>query len=47
MESLSGGQSGILFPRHALHASRLTFPHNATTLTVESPLPPDLASLLL
>lgn len=32
-------------PRHALHAHRLTFPHPRTRrpVTVESPLPPDLA----
>ncbi len=33
-------------PRHALHAHRLTFPHPRTRepMTVESPLPPDLAN---
>jgi 23S rRNA pseudouridine1911/1915/1917 synthase len=33
-------------PRHALHAHRLTFPHPVTRdpITVESPLPPDLAA---
>ena len=36
----------LQFPRHALHACKLTFPHNGTTLTVESPLPPDLDNLL-
>jgi 23S rRNA pseudouridine1911/1915/1917 synthase len=35
-------------PRHALHAHRLTFPHPLTrkTVTVESPLPPDLTAHL-
>jgi 23S rRNA pseudouridine1911/1915/1917 synthase len=36
------------FPRHALHAHRLTFPHPVTRapITVESPLPPDITAHL-
>ena len=33
-------------PRHALHACRLSFPWRGGTVTVESPLPPELAALL-
>ena len=35
-------------PRHALHAHRLSFPHPTTkqTMTVESPLPPDLTAYI-
>jgi 23S rRNA pseudouridine1911/1915/1917 synthase len=37
----------LRLPRQALHASRLTIPHPATgvPITLESPLPPDLAAL--
>ena len=33
--------------RHALHACSLTFPHAGQEITVQSPLPPELAALLL
>ncbi len=38
----------MLLPRHALHAARLTFPHpdGGAPVTVESPLPGDLAAFL-
>ena len=36
----------LVIPRHALHAARLTFPWLDRELTVESPLPADLAALL-
>lgn len=36
----------LLLPRHALHACRLTFPWRGGTVTVESPLPADMAALL-
>ncbi len=38
----------LILPRHALHASRLEFPHPRTEkmLCVECPLPPDLLALL-
>ena len=36
------------FPRQALHAARITFPHprSGNSMTFEAPLPPDFASLL-
>ena len=36
----------LVIPRHALHAYRLTFPWRGRDITVESPLPPDLAALV-
>lgn len=36
----------LILPRHALHACRLSFPWKGHTVTVESPLPQDMASLL-
>ena len=36
----------LLLPRHALHACRLTFPWQGKMITVESPLPDDMAGLL-
>ena len=36
----------LILPRHALHACRLSFPWRGRTVTVESPLPQDMASLL-
>ncbi|HVK85532.1 MAG TPA: pseudouridine synthase [Kofleriaceae bacterium] len=37
----------FVLPRHALHAARVTFPHpDGHAVTVEAPLPPDLARLL-
>lgn len=39
-------QRRLLLPRHALHACRLTFPWQGENITVESPLPPDMAALL-
>ena len=36
----------LILPRHALHACRLSFPWQGRTITVESPLPQDLAALL-
>lgn len=37
----------LILPRHALHACRLTFPWRGGDITVESPLPADMAALLL
>ena len=34
------------FPRQALHAARITFPHRGANVTVESPLPDDMRSLI-
>lgn len=39
-------QRRLLLPRHALHACRLTFPWQGSEITVESPLPADMAALL-
>lgn len=39
-------QRRLLLSRHALHACRLTFPWQGTEITVESPLPADMAALL-
>lgn len=39
-------QRRLLLPRHALHACRLTFPWAGRDISVESPLPPDMAALL-
>lgn len=36
----------LILPRHALHACRLSFPWQGCTITVESPLPQELAVLL-
>ncbi len=36
----------LLLPRHALHACRLTFPWLGRVISVESPLPDDMAALL-
>lgn len=36
----------LILPRHALHACRLSFPWQGRTITVESPLPQDMAALL-
>ena len=36
----------LLLPRHALHACRLTFPWQGREISVESPLPADMAALL-
>ena len=36
----------LVLPRHALHACSLTFPWRGELITVESPLPGDMASLL-
>ncbi len=36
----------LMLPRHALHACRLTFPWQGKMITVESPLPDDMAGLL-
>ena len=36
----------LLFPRHALHANRLTFPWRGKEITVESPLPGDMETLM-
>lgn len=36
----------LVLPRHALHACRLTFPWCGELITVESPLPEDMAGLL-
>lgn len=36
----------LILPRHALHACRLSFPWRGRTVTVESSLPQDMASLL-
>lgn len=36
----------LYLPRHALHACRLSFPRHGELVTVESPLPPDMRSLL-
>ncbi len=36
----------LILPRHALHACRLSFPWLGRTITVESPLPQDMAALL-
>lgn len=36
----------LILPRHALHACRLTFPWEGEEITVESPLPADMAALL-
>ncbi|MDO5450626.1 MAG: RluA family pseudouridine synthase [Akkermansia sp.] len=36
----------LTIPRHALHACRLTFPWRGRDITVESPLPLDLAALV-
>jgi 23S rRNA pseudouridine1911/1915/1917 synthase len=36
----------LIFPRHALHACRLTFPWRGLEITVESPLPADMENLL-
>jgi 23S rRNA pseudouridine1911/1915/1917 synthase len=37
----------FILPRHALHASRVTFPHpTGPKITADAPLPPDMASLL-
>lgn len=40
-------QRRLLLPRHALHACRLTFPWLGREITVESPLPQDMAELLV
>lgn len=39
-------QRRLILPRHALHACRLTFPWGGREISVESPLPADMASLL-
>ncbi len=39
-------QRRLLLPRHALHACRLTFPWQGREISVESPLPQDMAALL-
>ena len=39
-------QRRLILPRHALHACRLTFPWQGRLITVESPLPADMAELL-
>lgn len=39
-------QRRLILPRHALHACRLTFPRQGREITVESPLPADMAELL-
>ncbi len=39
-------EASLLLPRHALHACRLRFPWRGQEITVESPLPDDMASLL-
>lgn len=39
-------QQRLLLPRQALHAYRLTFPWQGREITVESPLPQDMAQLL-
>lgn len=39
-------QRRLILPRHALHACRLTFPWQGREITVESPLPADMAELL-
>ena len=36
----------LILPRHALHACRLSFPSQGRSITVESPLPKDIADLL-
>ena len=37
----------LIFPRHALHACRLTFPWQGREIVVESPIPADMAALLV
>ena len=39
-------QRRLILPRHALHACKLTFPWREQSITVESPLPEDMAELL-
>lgn len=39
-------QHRLLLPRHALHACRISFPWNGEMVTVESPLPQDMLTLL-
>ena len=39
-------QRRLILPRHALHACRLTCPGQGREITVESPLPADMAELL-
>jgi 23S rRNA pseudouridine1911/1915/1917 synthase len=39
-------QRRLILPRHALHACKLTFPWREQHITVESPLPEDMAELL-
>lgn len=34
------------FPRQALHAARITFPHRGAAMTVEAPVPADMRELL-
>jgi 23S rRNA pseudouridine1911/1915/1917 synthase len=41
-----GSGGGPPLPRIFLHASAVTFPHRGEMVTVESPLPPDLADAL-
>ena len=43
---LTDGTTRCSDPRHALHATRMALPHPTTgaPLTIESPLPEDLAS---
>lgn len=41
-----GLERRLIFPRHALHACRLSFPWQGRTVTVESPLPADMRKLL-
>lgn len=36
----------LILPRHALHASRMEFPHRGRTVVVEAPLPQDMADLI-
>jgi 23S rRNA pseudouridine1911/1915/1917 synthase len=47
-EGHAAGGRTIAFPRQALHAHRLTFPHpvDDRPVRVEAPLPPDLAALI-
>ncbi len=39
-------EARLLLPRHALHAHRLSFPWKGGEVTVEAPLPRDMAALL-
>lgn len=39
-------EARLHLPRHALHAARLAFPWQGTTVEVEAPLPRDMAALL-